>query len=83
MKTSSLNAVDIGDAKKRLSQLVERAASGTDVVISRGGKPVVRITRLVCTKRQIKFGVLQGKLSMPVQFDAPLPPEVLGSFESE
>jgi antitoxin (DNA-binding transcriptional repressor) of toxin-antitoxin stability system len=76
-----MESVDIRDAKTRLSHLVDRAAAGEDVVVSRNGKPLVRITRLVAPKRRIKFGVLRGKLVVPKDFDAPLPPKVLASFE--
>jgi prevent-host-death family protein len=76
-----LETVNIYDAKTRLSQLVDKAASGEDVVVSRNGKPLVRITRLEEPKRRIKFGVLRGKLTVPTDFDAPLPDSVLGSFE--
>ena len=31
------------EAKTKLSQLVERAESGEDIVIARNGKPVVRL----------------------------------------
>lgn len=69
------------DAKKRLSQLVDKAASGEDVVVSRNRKPLVRITRLEESRRRIKFGLLKGKLTVPKDFDAPLPGDVLGGFE--
>jgi prevent-host-death family protein len=54
--------INIYEAKRRLSQLVDRAASGEDIVIGRGGKPVAKITRLSGDKREIRFGVLKGKL---------------------
>jgi prevent-host-death family protein len=76
-----METVNIYDAKTRLSQLVDRAASGEDVVVCRNGKPLVRITRLEASKRQVKFGVLKGKLTIPADFDAPLPDEVLAGFE--
>jgi prevent-host-death family protein len=76
-----METVNIYDAKTRLSQLVDRAASGEDVVVSRNGKPLVRITRLDVPKRRVKFGVLEGKLTVPTDFDAPLPDEVLAGFE--
>ncbi|MEO8124083.1 MAG: type II toxin-antitoxin system prevent-host-death family antitoxin [Burkholderiales bacterium] len=76
-----METVNIYDAKTRLSQLVDKAASGEDVVVSRNGKPLVRITRLEVPKRRIKFGVLKGKLEVPADFDAPLPDEVLAGFE--
>ncbi|MBL8288339.1 MAG: type II toxin-antitoxin system Phd/YefM family antitoxin [Rubrivivax sp.] len=76
-----METVNIYDAKTRLSQLVDRAAAGEDVVVSRNGKPLVRITRLEAAKRRVRFGVLKGKLRVAADFDAPLPPEVLATFE--
>ena len=76
-----METVNIYDAKTRLSQLVDKAASGEDVVVSRHGKPLVRITRLKEPKRRIKFGLLKGKLTIPKDFDAPLPSNVLADFE--
>ncbi len=76
-----MEAVNLYDAKTRLSQLVDKAASGEDVVVSRNGKPLVRITRLDGAKRNIKFGVLKGKVKIAADFDAPLPADVLAGFE--
>jgi prevent-host-death family protein len=77
----SMETVNIYDAKTRLSQLVDKAASGEDVVVSRNGKALVRITVLSQPKRQIKFGVLKGKVRIAADFDAPLPDEILAAFE--
>lgn len=76
-----METVNIYDAKTRLSQLVDKAASGEDVVVSRNGKPLVRITQLQTAKRQIRFGVLKGKVTVGSDFDAPLPDAVLAGFE--
>ena len=73
--------VNIYDAKTRLSQLVDKAAAGEDVVVSRNGKPLGRITRLEEPKRKIKFGILKGKVKVAPDFDAPLPEEILSTFE--
>lgn len=73
--------VNIYDAKTRFSQLVDQAAAGVDVVVSRNGKPLVRITQLEGPKRRVKFGVLKGKLNIAADFDAPLPADVLAAFE--
>jgi prevent-host-death family protein len=77
-----MKPVNIYDAKTRFSQLVDKAASGEDVVVCRNGKPIVRITRLEgAQKQRLVFGVLKGKLKIAPDFDAPLPPDVLASFE--
>ena len=76
-----MESVNIYDAKTRLSQLVDRAAAGEDVVVSRNGKPLVRITRLTLPKRRVTFGVLKGRVKIAADFDAPLPDDVLAGFE--
>lgn len=76
-----METVNIYDAKTRLSQLVNKAASGEDVVVSRNGTPLVRITQLEEPKRRIKFGVLKGKVAIAADFDAPLPGNILAGFE--
>ena len=76
-----MEMVNIYDTKTRLSQLVDKAASGEDIVVCRNGKPLVRITQLQAPKRRIKFGVLKGRLTVPEDFDAPLPSDVQVSFE--
>jgi prevent-host-death family protein len=76
-----MNAINIYDAKTRLSQLVDQAAAGEDVVVSRNGKPLVRITRLVESRRPIRFGLLQGQVRWSADFDAPLPDTVVAEFE--
>ena len=76
-----METINIYEAKTQLSQLVDRAAAGEDVVVSRNGKPLVRITQLENTRRAIRFGVLKGKVRLSADFDAPLPEAVLASFE--
>ena len=77
-----MKPVNIYEAKTRFSQLVDKAAAGEDVIVSRNGKPLVRITRLANGQKQrIKFGVLKGKLKIAADFDALLPGDVLADFE--
>jgi prevent-host-death family protein len=40
-----MKSVNITKAKVQFSQLVDKAASGEDAIVSRNGKPIVRITR--------------------------------------
>jgi len=74
--------VNIYEAKTRLSQLVEAAASGEDVVIARAGRPVARLTRLQKTPRKRRLGLLDGKLRIPDDFNRPLPEGVIRAFEN-
>jgi prevent-host-death family protein len=76
-----MKKVNIYEAKTRLSQLVEEAASGRDVVIARAGRPVARLTRLAGTGGKRRLGVLDGRFRIPNDFNRPLPDEVLRRFE--
>ena len=69
--------VDICNARARLSQLLREAVAGHDVVISRNGKPVARLTRLGTTQRKLRFGLLKGKIKVLADFDDPLPADIL------
>ena len=78
-----MKSVNIYEAKTRLSQLVERAASGEEVVIARAGKPVARITGLSKPRAKRRLGLLDGRFRIPDDFNRPLPDEVVRAFEGE
>lgn len=74
--------VNIYEAKTQLSKLVDEAAAGKDVVISRNGRPVARLVAINKNrKRMVGFGALEGKGWIADDFDAPLPDEILAQFE--
>jgi prevent-host-death family protein len=76
-----MKSVNISEAKTQLSKLVDQAAQGSDVIISRRGRPVARLTSLNEPAKRIRYGVLKGKFKVPDDFDDPLPDEVLARFE--
>ncbi len=78
---ATMETINIYEAKTRLSQLVDQAAAGEDVIVSRNGKPVARITQLAAPRPKVRFGLLAGKVLIADDFDAPLPDEVLAGFE--
>ena len=68
------------EAKTRLSQLVDRAASGEEVVIAKAGRPVAKLVPLAPGNRPRRPGVWKGRLRVAKNFDAPLPKELLDAF---
>lgn len=76
-----MESVNIYEAKTRLSQLMDQAAAGQDVVVCRNGKPLARITRLEPVRLPIRWGLLKGQFRVPEDFDDPLPSGVLAGFE--
>lgn len=72
--------VNIAEAKARLSELVERAAGGEEVVIARHGEPRARLVPLASRKRRMP-GHGSGRWEIVGDFNEPLPPDLLAAFE--
>ena len=66
-------SVNIYEAKTRLSQLVDRAANGEEIVIARNGRPVARLVPWRKATPERKPGRLRGRVKIRRNFDAPLP----------
>jgi prevent-host-death family protein len=73
--------VGVHQAKTQLSALLRRVGEGEDVVITRGGRPVARLVAVEGARRR-EFGRDRGLFEVPDDFDAPLPADVLDTFES-
>jgi len=76
-----MNKVNIHQAKTHLSRLVERAAGGEEIIIAKSGKPVARLVPYVPEGTVRRPGAMRGKIRIKKNFDAPLPKELLASFE--
>lgn len=76
--------VNIYDAKTHLSELVERAAAGEEIVIARAGKPRARLVPLPAEPAVLrKPGGWQGKMWIADDFDDDLPEDLLRAFEGD
>lgn len=69
------------EAETRLSELLRRVEGGEEVVILRGDTPIARLVPVRGTARR-RFGRDEGAFVVPDDFDAPLPAEVLDTFEA-
>lgn len=76
-----MQTVNLHAAKTHLSRLVDQAAAGEEIVIAKAGKPVAKLVPLDRPRPRRVLGLLAGQLHVPDDFDAPLPEEVLRSFE--
>ena len=71
--------IGVHDAKTQLSRLLQRAAAGEDVVITRDGEPVARLVRIGGAEPR-PLGLDAGTVTIAPDFDA-LPDEVIAAFE--
>jgi prevent-host-death family protein len=69
------------EAKTHLSELVERAARGEEIVIAKNGVPMAKLVPLAKTAAKRKPGGWNGKVWIADDFDAPLSDETLALFE--
>ena len=58
------------EAKTHLSSLIQKALDGEEVVIAKSGRPLVELVPYPTEKKQIKFGMLKGQISIPDDFDS-------------
>jgi prevent-host-death family protein len=73
--------VSVYDAKTNLSRLLDRAAAGEEVVITRNGRPVAKLVPATPARRPRKLGTLKGSIRIGKDFDGPLPDAVLDAFD--
>ena len=53
----------------------------TDELIAKSGKPVAKLTSIHAKRKALPYGLLKGKLKAKADFDAPLPDDLIASFE--
>lgn len=73
--------VNVHQAKTHLSDLLRRAEEGEEIFIARSGRPVARLVPVASEARRI-FGQDRAVFEVPDDFDAPLPDDVLKTFEA-
>ncbi len=77
-------SVNVYEAKTHLSQLLDRAAAGEEIVIARAGRPVARLVALRDASSQRRApGAWRGRVRVADDFDDELPAELGAAFRGE
>lgn len=69
------------EAKTSLSKLVERAASGEEIIIAKAGRPLARLTAFRRQGAPRVPGGWENQVWIGPDFDEPLPEELADAFE--
>ncbi len=69
-----MDAINLADAKARLSELVDRIEAGDSIDITRRGKPVARLTAVARPRKPIDASLLQA-------LTATIPPQAEGAAD--
>jgi prevent-host-death family protein len=67
--------MNIAEAKAKLSELIAAAERGEEVLIARGGKPVVRVVAAGSSKPAFRIGIAEGDVANIPDFLEPMSEE--------
>jgi prevent-host-death family protein len=76
-----MDTINLYEAKTNLSQLVERAAAGEEIVIAKAGRPLARLVPLAKRTTPRPLGLLAGQVRIGEDFDDPLPDDIQKAFD--
>jgi len=76
-----MKAVNTHEAKTHFSRLLRRVAAGEEITIANRGIPVARLVPMPPEKAKRVLGMFRGQFSVPEDFNAPLPDDLLDLFE--
>ena len=64
--------VSVYEAKSKLSQMINKALEGEEVIITRNGEDTVKLVRVNGKKRGTWIGMWEGQIEIPDSFFEPL-----------
>jgi len=75
-----VKTVSIEEAKAQLSRLVDRASKGEAFVITKAGKPLVKVMAIDAPREPRRMGFLKGEIEVPDDFDRMSEHEIAALF---
>lgn len=72
--------INVHEAKTHLSKLIDRAASGEEIILAKNGKPMARLGPYREDREPRRPGKLRGKIRIADDFDE-TPEELIAAFE--
>ena len=79
-----MTSISVYDARAGLSRLIDRVLAGEEVVITRNGKPVVKLVPAGEKPARRRLGTLAGEFDIPDEaLLEPLPDDILAYFNGD
>ena len=75
-----MKTVDIREAKRHLSRLVQRVQDGEEIVIAKAGRPAARLVPLERVLKPVKIGGLKPGSPVPDDFNTMFDEEIASLF---
>ncbi|MBD2004641.1 MULTISPECIES: type II toxin-antitoxin system Phd/YefM family antitoxin [Cyanophyceae] len=67
-----MQQINLDEASKHLSDLIEAALRGEEIVIAKDDQPVVKLTPVSPVNRRPQFGSAKGLVTISDDFDDPI-----------
>ena len=79
-----MTQVSVEEMQRDLSACLQRVEAGETLLIVRAGKPVAEVKPVLTGAETLRpFGLSAGEFTVPDDFDAPLPEDILNAFEGK
>ncbi len=76
--------VNIDEIQRDPLKYLRQVEAGVTFVIIQADKPIAELRPVLSSSKQLRpFGLCAGEFTVPDDFDAPLPEEILSAFEGK
>ena len=79
-----MSTVSVQELQDDPAACIDRVEAGEHLVVTRGGQPVAELRPVSVARTGPRpFGLAAGTFTVPDDFDAPLPDDILREFEGQ
>lgn len=80
-----MSTISINEIHENTSKVFNRVAAGEHFLVTMAGEPIAELHPIpnTVTPKKRPYGLAAGQFTVPDDFDAPLPDEILASFEGK
>ncbi len=75
--------VTIDEIQRDPLKYLRQVKAGVTFVITQGDKPIAELRPIERSKQLRPFGLCAGEFTVPDDFDAPLPEDIVSAFEGK
>jgi prevent-host-death family protein len=77
-------SVTVDEMQRDPSKYLRQVEAGETIVIVQADKPIAELRPISSNSKQLRpFGLCAGEFTVPDDFDAPLPEDILSAFEGK
>ena len=77
-----MTRISVEEIQQDVLAFLQRVEAGEALIIVRTGTPIAKIKPVVVPAEALRpFGLCAGEFTVPEDFDAPLPEDILNAFE--